>query len=105
MNKKIIIHTLKDCIVCQSFKEKLIANNIQFEELCCDGDSYICDKFETISKCELYPITRIQFPNNEAVLLCVSKEHSQINTTITLNNIVVFYVYSINNMIDLIKNM
>lgn len=102
---KITIYSLDGCSSCESLRSKLKESFIAFTDIKCNGDVSICDKIESITNCETYPIIKIEKDYSESLILCIAKDQNQLGSTQRHKNNVIFYVHSINNMLDAIKKM
>ena len=103
MMKKLKIATLSGCSRCEEFKEILNIENIQFAEIICSNNenSSLCDDFEDIVKCELYPMCIV----NSNTFLVFTSEYSKLGKVHVNKQKNIIYCHSTDNMMQLIKKL
>jgi glutaredoxin len=101
--KKLTIATIDGCSQCSALKKILKYENIQYEETVCSDDKNekICDSFEDIAKCQIYPMCIIDYK----IFIAFTNDYLQLDKVHTINKFNVIYCYSINNMIQLVKKI
>ena len=100
---KITLYSLSGCTTCESLKSQLRKLSLTFTDIECNGDVPICDKVETITNCEIYPIIDISRNDHENILLCIAKDIDQLKNNHKYNNYTIIYVHSIVIMLDIVK--
>lgn len=102
---KIKIYTLSDCGVCKNYKSMLSNERIQFSEYVCDSDDKHCDALESLCNCEIYPITKYT-QSYINMYLVITRDITKRNTNIKIDDSTyIYYLDSINNVVNVIKNL
>ena len=102
---KIIIYSVDGCAVCESLRNKLKELSLTFTDIKCNGNISICDTIESMTGCEMYPMIKIETAALENLVMCIAKDHNQLGKNFKYQNSIVYYVHSINNMLDAIKKL
>jgi glutaredoxin len=102
---KITIYSLEGCPSCESLKNKLNERSIPFIDVKCNEHESMCDTVEGITNCEIYPIIKVGLEYGQELFVCIAKDHNQLGNTVNYNNSKIFYIHSIDNMIDAINKM
>jgi len=106
MKSKLKILTLRDCAVCNTFKENLDNLNIDYLEIDCynpNNDSF-CTDFENLVNCKSYPMCVLE-SNERTIILTMTDDYDKINNTVNIaRNEYIIYLHSIDNMITVIQN-
>jgi len=102
---KIILYSLDGCALCESLRNKLKERSLTFTDIKCNGDISICDTLESITACEMYPMIKIETTALENLIMCIAKDHNQLGKNFKYKNNTIYYVHSINNMLDAIKKL
>jgi glutaredoxin len=96
------IAILDGCNKCENYLNKLEEANIVYEEIDCNDDTNCkkCDELESISSCDMYPMTIID--NN--TIFCLSNDFEKLGKLHNVNNKYnVVYCHSIDNMLSIVK--
>lgn len=103
---KIKIYTLSDCEICKKYKRLLTDHGLHFEEYICTESDQHCDAVEDLCRCEMYPITKLTISTNTSVYLAITTDIRKRNTNLVKDsNTYIYYLDSINNVINVIKNI
>jgi glutaredoxin len=106
MKKKLTIYTLEGCSFCERLRNELTHNYIQFNEVNCSGESSECTKLENITNCVLFPMMILESYPDKKIILCLANESSQLNSIKNINSkIILTHVHSIDNMVNVAKNI
>jgi len=106
MIKYIKILTLYGCPYCEKLIQKLNIEKISFENISCAKNEDACDKAEKIANCELYPMIVLKTIHDKIVYICLSNEYNKIGSYEIINrDSIIYYLHSIDNMIELIKKI
>jgi glutaredoxin len=106
MITKIKVLTLLGCPFCEKLLLKLNDNGINYINLSCAKVENYCDEIEKIASCEMYPMVVIETIHNNVVILCLADEYKKIGTyKIENQKNIVYYLHSIDNIVNSIKKM
>lgn len=101
----IVIYTLEGCNICNKLKTELSKLSIDYIEVSCTQEVVNCERLERDVDCNLYPMCMIVSKSKQKLMICIAKESNQLNSIKTLApDTVLTYVYSIDNMLNVIKN-
>lgn len=100
------IYTLKGCDKCDNLKKNLRDAKIMFINVDCSGNNFNCDKLESNTGCDMYPMVAIKTSENRNIIICLAKESSQLqNPQILPDSSFAIFTHSINTMLDIIKKI
>ena len=102
---KITIYSLEGCPSCESLKSKLNEKFIQFTNIECNKHESACDSIEEITNCETYPIIKVEHQFGQELLICIAKDSNQLASDVNYSNGKIFYIHSIDNMLDAINKL
>ncbi len=102
---KIKIYTLSDCGVCNRYKSLLTEEQIVFTEYVCTSDDKHCDAVEHLCDCDLYPITKVTL-STITIYFVITRDILKRNEKIEIDtSTYIYYLDSINNVVNVIKNL
>ena len=94
------IYVLEGCDKCKKLKSTLDRLKIEYEDIPCEQYPNMCDNIEEVTGVDSYPIA-----NLNGNILYIAENYSDINKIrIISENISTMGMYSIDNIIDAIKN-
>ena len=94
------IYVLEGCDKCKKLKSTLDRLKIEYEEIPCEQYPNMCDNIEDVTGVDSYPIA-----NLNGNILYIAENYSDINKIrIISENLSTMGMYSIDNIIDAIKN-
>jgi glutaredoxin len=94
------IYVLEGCDKCKKLKTTLDSLKIGYEEIPCEQYPNMCDNIEDITGVDSYPMV-----NLDGKILHIAEKYSNIGKVkLITENISIMGMYSIDNIIDAIKN-
>ena len=94
------LYVLEGCDKCKKLKSTLDRLKIEYEEIPCEQYPNMCDNIEDVTGVDSYPIA-----NLNGNILYIAENYSDINKIrIISENLSTMGMYSIDNIIDAIKN-
>jgi glutaredoxin len=94
------LYVLEGCDKCKKLKSTLDRLKIEYEEIPCEQYPNMCDNIEEVTGVDSYPIA-----NLNGNILYIAENYSDINKIrIISENLSTMGMYSIDNIIDAIKN-
>jgi glutaredoxin-related protein len=103
--KDITVFTLIGCGACAEFTSQLRVNNIFYNEVSCSSKNRICNDSESLTVNNRYPKCKI-VTQDAIIYVCCTLENEKVGTLQKIkDNIIVSYVYSIDNMLNVILKL
>jgi glutaredoxin len=100
MKNKLEVYILKGCDKCKKLKTALDNLKIKYEAIPCEEYPNMCDNIENITGVDSYPMV-----NLDGKIYYIAEKHSDIGKIKVISeNLSTKGVYSIDNIIDAIKN-
>jgi glutaredoxin len=100
MKNKLEVYILKGCDKCKKLKATLDSSKIDYDSIPCEEYPNMCDNIESITGVDSYPIVNLY-----GKILYIAEKHSDIGKIKVLSeNLSTKGMYSIDNIIDAIKN-
>ena len=94
------LYVLEGCDKCKKLKSTLDRLKIEYEDIPCEQYPNMCDNIEEVTGVDSYPIA-----NLNGNILYIAENYSDINKIrIISENLSTMGMYSIDNIIDAIKN-
>jgi glutaredoxin len=98
--KMIKIYVLEDCDKCKKLKATLDSLKIKYEAIPCEKYPNMCDNIEDITGVDSYPMVDL-----DGKILYIAEKYYDIGKIKTISeNLSTIGMYSIDNIIDAIKN-
>ena len=94
------IYVLEGCDKCKKLKSNLDSLKLEYEEISCEQYPNMCDNIEEVTGVDSYPMV-----NLDGKILYIAEKYSNIGKVKSITgNISTMGMYSIDNIIDAIKN-
>ena len=94
------IYVLEGCDKCKKLKANLDSLKLEYEEIPCEQYSNMCDNIEDVTGVDSYPMVDL-----DGKILYIAEKYSNIGKVKSITeNISTMGMYSIDNIIDAIKN-
>lgn len=94
------IYVLEGCDKCKKLKANLDSLNLEYEEIPCEQYPNMCDNIEDVTGVDSYPMVDL-----DGKILYIAEKYSNIGKVKSITgNISTMGMYSIDNIIDAIKN-
>lgn len=94
------IYVLEGCDKCKKLKSNLDSLKLEYEEIPCEQYPNMCDNIEDITGVDSYPMVNLY-----GKILYIAEKYSNIGKVKSITeNISTMGMYSIDNIIDAIKN-
>ena len=94
------IYVLEGCDKCKKLKANLDSLKLEYEEIPCEQYPNTCDNIEDVTGVDSYPMV-----NLDGKILYIAEKYSNIGKVKSITeNISTMGMYSIDNIIDVIKN-
>ena len=94
------IYVLEGCDKCKKLKANLDSLKLEYEEIPCEQYPNMCDNIEDVTGVDSYPMVDL-----DSKILYIAEKYSNIGKVKSITgNISTMGMYSIDNIIDAIKN-
>ena len=94
------IYVLEGCDKCKKLKSNLDSLKLEYEEIPCEQYPNFCDNIEDVTGVDSYPMVDL-----DGKILYIAEKYSNIGKVRSITeNISTMGMYSIDNIIDAIKN-
>ena len=94
------IYVLEGCDKCKKLKANLDSLKLEYEEIPCEKYPNMCDNIEDVTGVDSYPMVDL-----DGKILYIAEKYSNIGKVKSITeNISTMGMYSIDNIIDAIKN-